>query len=155
QLGNYNNMEFEAAVSVPIIKDGLSARIAGRIARRDGYTKVLNQGKYDLDDTQSNEIRETLDFTTSETISNPLIFDYVDVDHHQGSWLLLAARPDGLASQIFNPANPLFQQFLIDNPDLAAIPGYADGLQGYLQTIQELGPNRVYTNTPNDILIYQ
>jgi len=155
QYGNYNDMEVEAAVSIPIASDVLSARVAGSLVRRDGYTKVLNQSNYDLDDKQSQAIRVTLDFTPTETISNRLIFDYVDIDQHQGSWLLLAARPGGLASQVFNPANPLFQQFLAANSDLAAIPGYSDGIQGYLETIREKGPRKVYLNTPNDLLIFR
>lgn len=155
QYGNYDNIEVEGAATIPIAADLLSARVAGKIVRRDGYTKILNQDNFDLDDRHSDAFRVSVAFKPSDTISNDLIFDYSNIDQHQGSWLLLAARPTGLASRILNPANPAFQQFLAQNPDLAAIPGVAGGIQTYLQTVQQLGRRRVYYNADKSFLIYK
>jgi outer membrane receptor protein involved in Fe transport len=37
--GNYDNKEVEAAINIPLIKDMLSMRVAGKARWRDGYTK--------------------------------------------------------------------------------------------------------------------
>lgn len=154
-MGNYDSREVQAAVTVPLIEDALSVRVAGNLVSRDGFAKILNQNDYDLDDSNSKSGRVTIALTPVEWLSNHLIVDYSDVDQHQSYWQLIAARPNAAASLIHNPANPAFQNFLAQNPDLAAIPGVAGGLQTYLQTADALGARKVYYNTPADLLIYQ
>ncbi|WP_176598646.1 MULTISPECIES: TonB-dependent receptor [Sphingobium] len=157
QIGNYNDREVEGALTIPVVPDVLSIRVTGNVVRRDGYTKILNQDNFDLDNKHSDAFRITAKLTPNEWLTNTTIFDYSNVDSHQSSWYLLAARPNGLASTIFSPTSPypFFNAFLAANPDLAAIPGVSQGLQGYLNTVQQLGPRKVYYNTPSDLLIYK
>lgn len=153
QVGNYDDREVQAAVTIPI-GESLSMRLAGNLVRRDGFAKILNQNDYDLDNRHSEAVRMTLAYRPTDWVRNTLLVDYSDVDQHQSYWQLVAARPNGAASLIHQPANPAFQNFLAQNPDLAAIPGVAGGLQTYLQTARALGPRRVYYNTPAEQLIY-
>src|SRR3546814_831176 len=39
QIGNYDMLELQGALNVPIIKDVLAVRFAGDVVRRDGFTK--------------------------------------------------------------------------------------------------------------------
>lgn len=153
QVGDYEDREIQAGITLPM-GDALSVRLAGSLVRRDGYAKILNQNNYDLDDRHSDAARLTLAFRPTDWLRNTLLIDYSDVDQHQSYWQLIAARPNAAASLIHQPANPAFQNFLAQNPDLAAIPGVAGGLQTYLQTAGALGPRRVYYNTPAEQLIY-
>jgi iron complex outermembrane receptor protein len=155
QFGNYNDHELEAAVSIPIIADKLAIRLAGNVIRRDGYTKVLNQGNFDLDDRKSDAFRVSATIKPTAWLTDDLVFDYVDVDQHAGSVFLLAARPGKTASNLFNPAFPQFLTFLAQNPDLAALPGVSGGLQSYLATVKALGPRKLYLDTPASTLIFQ
>lgn len=155
QIGNYQDREFEAAITVPIVRDVLSVRAAGSIVRRDGFTKVLNQDNYDLDDRHTDAFRLTAKFTPTDWFTNTTLYDYSNVDAHQSAWQLIAARPTRLASQLYQPGSPIFDNFLANNPDLASIPGVSGGLQSYLATIAALGPRQVYYNTPSSLLIYK
>jgi len=155
QVGNYNDRELEAAISIPIIADKLSIRLSGNLIRRDGYTKILNQGNFDLDDRHSDAFRVSVSAQPTSWLSNDLVYDYVDVDQHTGSVFLLAARPGRAASSLFNPAFPGFVNFLAQNPDLAAIPGVSGGLQTYLPTVQAIGHRKLYLDTPASTLIFQ
>lgn len=155
QIGNYRNREIEAAITIPIVSDVLSIRAAGNIVRRDGFTKVLNQNNFDLDDRHADAFRVTAKFTPTDWFTNTTLYDYSNVDSHQSAWQLIAARPTGLASQLYQPGSPLFANFLANNPSLASIPGVSGGLQAYLATIEALGARQVYYNTPASLLIYQ
>jgi len=155
QVGNYDDRELEAAVSIPLVADKVSIRLAGSIIRRDGYTKILNQGNFDLDDRRSDAFRVSVALSPTDWLSNDLIYDFVDVDQHAGSVILYAARPGRTASNLFNPAFGAFQTFLAQNPDLAAIPGVSGGLQSYLSTVNSIGYRKLYLDTPASTLIFQ
>lgn len=43
--GNYNHIEFEGALNVPVVPDVLAARISGKMLRREGFTKNRCNGK--------------------------------------------------------------------------------------------------------------
>src|SRR3546814_4129654 len=45
QIGNYDMLELQGALNVPIIKDVLAVRFVGDVARRDGFTKSLSTGQ--------------------------------------------------------------------------------------------------------------
>src|SRR3546814_1200673 len=45
QIGNYDMLELQGALNVPIIKDVLAVRSAGDVVRRDGFTTSLSTGQ--------------------------------------------------------------------------------------------------------------
>jgi iron complex outermembrane receptor protein len=71
-LGNYNYVDIQGAVNVPIVADKLAIRIAGEYRKRHGYEKDLNGGP-DLDDLNEQSIRASLLFEPTDAISNTLI----------------------------------------------------------------------------------
>lgn len=156
QVGNLENRELEAAVTVPVIDGLLAVRVAGNIVRREGYTHVLNYDNYDLDDRHSNAFRISAAFTPTSWFRNDLVYDVVDIDQHGPSSTIVAARPGGRVSTVFARSNPTFLTYLAQNPDLAAIPGFAGGFQNYLTTTAAtLGPRALYVSQPRDQLIFQ
>lgn len=80
QFGNFNNRELEAAITLPIIDDRLSVRLAGSIVRRDGYTEVLNNPGFKMDNNRSEAFRISVSARPFEGLTNDLVFDYVNVD---------------------------------------------------------------------------
>ncbi|WP_337185270.1 TonB-dependent receptor [Phenylobacterium sp.] len=155
KAGNLNNYELEAGVSIPIIQDKLAIRLSGNMIRRDGYTKVLNLDNLDLDDKHSNAYRIAISARPWEGVSNDFVYDHIDIDQNLGSTFMIAARPTSTASALMNPSFPGFVNFLAQNPDLAAIPGVAGGLQSYVGTLSALGARRLYLDQPADQLIFQ
>ena len=155
-VGNYQNRELEFALNVPIVDDRVALRLAGNLLRREGYTKILNQNNFDLDNRHSDAFRASLLLRPTDQIESLTIFDYHNVDQHSGSYHLIAARPTGAASIFAVPSNAQYAAFLAANPDLAALPGVAGGLQSYFQnTIPALGPRRQYDNVDSSILIFK
>jgi len=155
QGGNLDDHELRAAVTIPLIDDVLSVRVAGDLVRRDGYTIVENEGGYDLDNKDFQSIRLSVRYHPISWLENITTYSYHDVDQHSGSYEIIDAPPGGLSSLLANPADPAYVNFLAQNPDLAAIPGVAGGLQTYLQTQREMGPREINTTAPSSILIYQ
>jgi iron complex outermembrane receptor protein len=154
QGGNYNDVEVEGAVSVPVMST-LSVRLSGNIVRRDGYTHVLNLNNFDLDNRHSDAFRVFAAYRPFSWLKDDFVYDHVDVDQHLGSNILIAAEPGKTASTLFSPAFPAFNTFIAQNPDLAAIPGVSGGLQAYLATIQAIGPRNLYLDQPASQLIFQ
>jgi iron complex outermembrane receptor protein len=154
QLGNLNDHELQGAVGIPILGDILSVRLAGDIVSRSGYTHVLNEGNFDLDNKDSDAFRISLHFAPTSAISNDVIFDYTNIHQHLGSTFLLAASPTGLASGILSPSDPAYEAFLAARPDIAALPGVAGGLQSYLSTVSALGPRSLYLEQPTSSLLF-
>ena len=154
QGGNLDDHELRAAVTIPLIDDVLSVRVAGDIVRRDGYTTIENENGYDLDNKDFQSIRLSVRYHPISWLENITTYTYHDVDQHSGSYEIIDAPPGGLASLVANPFDPAYATFLAQNPDLAAIPGVAGGLQTYLKTQSEMGPREINTNVPSSILIY-
>jgi iron complex outermembrane receptor protein len=74
-LGSYNERTFEGAVNVPIVDGKVALRLAGQIARRDGYTKNHGIGG-DLDDRHNNAFRGSLLLEPVDGLKNVTVFDY-------------------------------------------------------------------------------
>ncbi|MDB6062177.1 MAG: hypothetical protein JWM78_2280 [Verrucomicrobiaceae bacterium] len=74
-VGNYNFRDVEGAVNTPIIADKVALRLAGRISRRDGYTKNIGSGG-DLDDLHSDSFRASLLIEPTDWVKNTLIYDW-------------------------------------------------------------------------------
>ena len=102
QLGNYHDREFEAMVNVPVVEDKLLLRVAGRYAKRDGYTQEINTNR-DLDNRDYWTLRAGLTWRPTETIENYLLVTNVKVDQN-GTGTVFA----GFNSAI-NPATGNFQ----------------------------------------------
>ena len=74
-LGSYNERTFEGAVNVPIVDQHVALRLAGQIARRDGYTENHGVGG-DLDDRNNNAFRASLLIQPVEALKNTTVFDW-------------------------------------------------------------------------------
>lgn len=74
-VGSYNETTFEGAANLPIV-DGVAAlRVAGQVARRDGYTKNHGLGG-DLDDRHNDAFRASLLLEPMDGLKNVTVFDY-------------------------------------------------------------------------------
>ncbi len=102
QLGNYNDHEIEAMVNIPVVEDKLLLRVAGRYAKRDGYTTEVTTNR-DLDDRNYWTLRGGLTWRPTETIENYLLVTNVKVDQH-GTGSVFAGFNTAL-----NPANGALQ----------------------------------------------
>jgi iron complex outermembrane receptor protein len=76
--GNYNRREVEGALNVPIIKDHIALRVAGRREKADGYTQSVNTGQK-LDDRNDSAFRVSLLMETGN-LRNVTVYDYVKWD---------------------------------------------------------------------------
>ncbi|MCI4592328.1 TonB-dependent receptor [Sphingobium sp. BYY-5] len=74
-LGSYNERTFEGAVNVPVVDDRVALRLAGQIARREGYTRNYGIGG-DLDDRHNNAIRASLLIEPVDGFKNVTVLDY-------------------------------------------------------------------------------
>jgi len=86
-LGEYNWQTYEGAVNLPIIDDKLAIRVAGQIARRDGYTENMSFEGHDMDDLHKDNYRVSVLFTPIEDLSNVTIYDYSKIDEVPGAVL--------------------------------------------------------------------
>jgi len=99
-LGNYSNVELQGAVTIPIIEDKLSIRIAGDRRTRDGFTKDIYTG-VDYDNIDYWAARVSVLAKPWDDFQNYLMFNSV-YDHNNGtSALLTGVNPKGPAFAIF------------------------------------------------------
>lgn len=76
-VGNYATHDFEGAVNIPLIKDKLAIRIAGRIDRADGYVKNLGYGG-NLENQYDNNGRVSLLYKPLDWLTNSTIYDFAE-----------------------------------------------------------------------------
>jgi iron complex outermembrane receptor protein len=74
-LGSYNERTFEGAVNVPVVEGRVALRLAGQIARREGYTRNHGIGG-DLDDRHNDAFRGSLLLEPVDGLKNVTVFDY-------------------------------------------------------------------------------
>ena len=74
-LGSYNERTFEGALNLPIVEDRVALRLAGQIARREGYTNNHGIGG-DLDDRHNDAFRGSLLLEPVDGLKNVTVFDY-------------------------------------------------------------------------------
>lgn len=74
QFGNYSDREGEGMVNIPVVPDKLAIRIAGNVARRDGFTTNVVTGQK-LDDRNYDAYRVSVDMHPIETIDNLFVVD--------------------------------------------------------------------------------
>lgn len=75
QFGNYNLNTYEGVVNVPLIDNKLALRVAAYFDRRDGFIENVGSGS-DLEDLHSDNVRVSLLWEPTESISNTLIYEY-------------------------------------------------------------------------------
>jgi iron complex outermembrane receptor protein len=91
-FGNYNNIDLEAAINVPVVADKLFVRFSGERAQRDGFTTDLQSGK-DLDNRDYWVERVSVVFRPTDYLENYLVADD-SYSHTNGtSNVLYAADP--------------------------------------------------------------
>lgn len=73
--GRFDNRQLEGALTIPIVRDKISLRLAGQYQKRDGYTKNIGIGG-DFDDINSRAFRASLLIEPVEGVKNLTIFDY-------------------------------------------------------------------------------
>ena len=78
QIGNYDLRQLNFGVNLPLVEDKLALRLAGEMARRDGYIRNLSGGP-DLDDKHSDAGRASLLWRPTEFIENLTVLDAVRV----------------------------------------------------------------------------
>ena len=98
--GNYNAINIQGAVNVPIIKDKVLLRVAGDFTRRKGFTTSLASGQ-DLDDKHRESWRVSLLVKPVDGIENLTIVSGQDVNEHGGSTVLAEFNPDWTTSVNF------------------------------------------------------
>lgn len=92
-LGSYNERTFEGAVNVPVVTDKAALRLAGQIARRDGYTKNHGVGG-DLDDRHNNAFRGSLLLEPIDGLKNVTVFDYYKAKENGTGTVLNGVYPN-------------------------------------------------------------
>ncbi len=102
QGGNLGRYSFEGAVTVPIVQDVLSVRLAGQVLRGDGYVKNLSGGP-DFSNTDSRSARVTVLFKPTDFIKNTTIYDYSYSPQTPGGEWLFKTNP-GVFTALFTPA---------------------------------------------------
>lgn len=83
-VGNYDLVKAEAAISGPIVEDVLKVRVAGYAKRRNGFGKNLTTGR-DIDFENARAIRATVELTPTPDFSATLIGEYYE--HNNGGSL--------------------------------------------------------------------
>lgn len=113
-MGNFGAYGFEGALNLPL-SDTFQARAAGRLSRRDGYTRNLYTGN-DLNDEDSRNWRLSLRYTPTDALRTDLVVTGSDETPRGTPFKLAHVYPSGrgpeaqpflelLASQPFQTVN--------------------------------------------------
>ena len=91
-LGNYSNREGEFVLNLPVVDDRLAIRLAGNIARRDGFTRSVRTGQR-LDGRHYEAWRVSILARPFDGLENLLILDGRDKDQSSTSAILRQLNP--------------------------------------------------------------
>lgn len=94
-VGNYEYNDVEGAVNIPLIDNVAALRLAGKVSRRDGYTKNLGTGN-DQDDVHKDSFRASLLLEPDEGLSNTTVVDYMKSEEAGTGSILAEVLPAGL-----------------------------------------------------------
>jgi iron complex outermembrane receptor protein len=94
-LGNYDYRDLETAVNVPIIADKVALRLAGKLTRRDGYTKNISFKNADLNDQHRDSFRASLLIEPSDNLRNITVADWFRAREHGEGTILQQIFPTG------------------------------------------------------------
>jgi iron complex outermembrane recepter protein len=103
--GNFDDREVEAVVNIPIIRDKLLVRIAGRGEWRDGFTHSLGTPSHpdgqDLDNVKAWSGRLSVTYKPTDYLENDLVL-IKGSSHSDGpSLVLTGVNPTGLIPTLF------------------------------------------------------
>jgi len=101
EYGNYDHRMVTGMFNLPV-SDTLAVRVAGRIAKRDGFTKNILTGKR-LDAVDNQSFRASVKFNPTPDIENLLVYDFYHSSTSGQSVYLRALRPGGVVSRLFGP----------------------------------------------------
>jgi iron complex outermembrane receptor protein len=94
-LGNYDRREVEGAVDVPLIEDKLLVRIAGQVARRDGYQKDYLTG-VDYNNREYESGRVSVLWRPTDNIENLAIYSHLHSKNNGTGYVLSYVNMQGL-----------------------------------------------------------
>ena len=137
-FGDYNLYEFTGAVNVPV-NDKLQIRLAGKLGRRDGFTRNLLGPDYNDENFQSGRI--SIAFTPVDWFDNYTLIDASD--SHENIVIKEATAVGGPALGLYGAGAAGF----FANPGLGAFAT----IQAQFARQQALGPDTVATRDPNSV----
>lgn len=91
--GDFDERTLEGAINIPLSDGTAALRLAGQIARRDGYTINLANGE-DLDDRNTDLFRASLLLEPTDSLSNTTIFDYFEANENGTATVLTSLYPN-------------------------------------------------------------
>src|SRR5690606_34733962 len=94
-VGNYGFRNYEGGVTMPLVDERLSLRVAGQIRRLDGYTDNL-MGEPDYDDAHNDSLRATLLWNLTDSLSNLTMVDYFQEDIAGAAAFFIRVYPTGI-----------------------------------------------------------
>jgi iron complex outermembrane recepter protein len=95
--GNYDRVQGEGAINLPVIDGKLAIRIAGQVESREGYTRDVNTG-VDYDNRHYQAARIGILFQPNDAFENYFIGNYLAVKEHGPGAELIAANPAASAA---------------------------------------------------------
>jgi iron complex outermembrane recepter protein len=178
--GDYDWSETSGVLNVPLIDGVLSARLAGNIVRRDGFTKALNTGQT-LDNRDRDSFRLGVSFTPNESIDSYFMYAHNKVNENnsgsvlykfdesfaiydttpfQGAGWAVVALPPGIAPDFegycytYNPGDPAGTQSCIDER-LGLLNELNDGLLAEQARVEAGGDNAKRRNVAGGQLLFK
>ncbi|RYY29114.1 MAG: TonB-dependent receptor [Sphingomonadales bacterium] len=103
--GNYNQIEAEGALNLPILADHIALRVAGRYDKRDGYTTSVVTGQQ-LDNRNDAAFRASLLLETGD-LRNVTVYDHVEWDRNGDGAIFRHIYPNP-AGGVITPRRPGF-----------------------------------------------
>lgn len=135
KLGDYGLQEYSGAVTVPLIDGVLSARLAGNVIRRDGFTDSLTTGQ-ELDNRDRESFRLGVNFTPADWLDSYFMYQHNEVNENN----------TGAVLYDFNENNPVY-----NTTPLSFVPGAPPPGAGWLGIAL---PPGLFPQSPNGGICY-
>lgn len=108
-IGNYSRGVAEGAITIPLVDNIFSVRLAAKVEHRGGYYKVADQPGLRLEDRNYQVIRASTVIKPFEKLENYTVFNYytfrnTPVGNGTVTSYLPASDPNGLYAQIYGEA---------------------------------------------------
>jgi iron complex outermembrane recepter protein len=123
QGGDYSLTEVKGAVNIPILGDKLMLRVAGDMARRNGFTREVASGS-DLDNLSYDAFRAGVTVKPFEGFENYLAFAYLNNHNHGTGAQLTAIAPESLLQSRYG-----------DQVAGMILPSVQSGLESYFEFV--------------------
>ena len=115
-LGNYNTINTEAVLNVPL-GDMVRVRLAGGTQKRDGFIHDVLLNNKDVNDVDSWAVRASVEVTPAEGLTSLTVFNTFDEDDGGQGAFIRQVNPNGVfnSAPARTPRNyPTLQQMLAD-----------------------------------------